>query len=143
MEIRKSIKEASTELLKDIKEHPQKYEYDSNNEESRQIYEEVCEELRRRSKKIDMKEIVKEINKLIGGCTMEKQKVQNSIEERLMDGRRVLSYSYNPPTKTFLVHVVTGLFSAEWVKPNAYWRRHLEKIVEKESGGTNVKGKRE
>jgi len=35
MEIRKSIKEASTELLKDIKEHPQKYEYDSNNEEGR------------------------------------------------------------------------------------------------------------
>lgn len=48
MKIRRSIKEASTELLRDIKEHPWKYEYDSNDEESKQIYEEVCEELRRR-----------------------------------------------------------------------------------------------
>jgi len=50
MKIRRSIKEASTELLRDIKEHPWKYEYDSNDEESKQIYEEVCEELRRRTK---------------------------------------------------------------------------------------------
>ncbi len=60
---------------------------------------------------------------------------RNSIKEQLMDGKRVLMYSYNPSTKTFLVYVVTGWFSAEWVKPNAYWRKHLEKIVEKETGG--------
>ncbi|RLF97612.1 hypothetical protein DRN58_08465 [Thermococci archaeon] len=74
MKIRRSIKEASTELLRDIKEHPWKYEYDSNDEESRQIYEEVCEELRRRTEKTVSsmplrhsfkytKEIVKEIKK--------------------------------------------------------------------------------
>ena len=50
MEIRDSIKEASIELLRDIKEHPWKYEYDTNDKESKQIYEEVCEELRRRTK---------------------------------------------------------------------------------------------
>jgi len=65
-------------------------------------------------------------------------KKKNSIKEQLMDGKRVLMYSYNPPTKTFLVYVVTGWFSAEWVKPNAYWRKYLEKIVEKESGEAGI-----
>jgi len=37
MKIRESIKEASTELLRDIKEHPWKYEYNVNDEESKQI----------------------------------------------------------------------------------------------------------
>jgi len=64
MKIRDSIKEASIELLRDIKEHP--WKYDTNDEESKQIYEEVCEELRRRTREGKGKlEIIREFLKYL------------------------------------------------------------------------------